>query len=306
MPGHGDRGPTLEIFSYDEHEEQPEPVPNRLGYGHLAFAVDDVSRTLALVVESGGRPLGEVVSREVPGVGTLTFAYVRDPEANVLELQHFAEARPMPAREAYERWAKSYEEDANATRDLDAIVLRELLPVLHGKDVLELGCGTGKNTPALVPGARSVTAVDFSDAMLARARARGLGGVTFVRHDLRQPLPFADASFDLVTCDLVLEHLPELAPAFAEVARVLRASGQLIVIELHPFRQLVGKRAKFTSADGAEVPVEAHVHTISEYFAATAAAGLRVAELGEWLDGGSPLGSDASALPRVMSLRAVR
>jgi glyoxylase I family protein len=90
LPGCGADGPTLEIFEYDEVLAQEEPVPNRAGYGHLAFSVDDVEAALAAVVAEGGRRLGEIVSVEVPGVGTLRFTYARDPEGNILELQRWS------------------------------------------------------------------------------------------------------------------------------------------------------------------------------------------------------------------------
>lgn len=87
LPGHGERGPTLEIFQYDEVVAQTSPVANRAGFGHLAFAVDDVAETLRALVAAGGNAHGEVVSTVVPGAGTLTFTYARDPEGNLLELQ---------------------------------------------------------------------------------------------------------------------------------------------------------------------------------------------------------------------------
>jgi len=80
---------TLEVFEYAEALERPEPAPNRLGYGHLAFAVDDVEVAVERVVRHGGRRLGEVVTRDVEGAGKLTFTYVRDPEGNVIELQRW-------------------------------------------------------------------------------------------------------------------------------------------------------------------------------------------------------------------------
>lgn len=87
LPGFGDGGPTLEIFQYEEMEEQSKPVANRVGLGHLGFAVDDVAATLAEVIAAGGSALGEVVQTQVEGVGTLTFTYARDPEGNLIELQ---------------------------------------------------------------------------------------------------------------------------------------------------------------------------------------------------------------------------
>jgi predicted enzyme related to lactoylglutathione lyase len=87
LPGCGESGPTLEIFSYAAMEERPMPVANRKGFGHLAFAVDDVPCTLEQVVAAGGKAVGEVVVRVVPGVGTLTFVYAADPEGNLIEIQ---------------------------------------------------------------------------------------------------------------------------------------------------------------------------------------------------------------------------
>lgn len=90
LPGYeelGARGPTLEIFQYDEVAAQATPVANRAGFGHLAFGVDDVAATLAAMIAAGGAAHGEVVRTQVAGVGTLTFTYARDPEGNLLELQ---------------------------------------------------------------------------------------------------------------------------------------------------------------------------------------------------------------------------
>ncbi len=89
LPGHGATGPTLEVFSYDALVEQSHPVANRLGYGHLAFAVDDVAAAITAVVAHGGSP-GEIVHHDVPGAGRLEFAYARDPEGNLIELQRWS------------------------------------------------------------------------------------------------------------------------------------------------------------------------------------------------------------------------
>lgn len=89
LPGHGDRGPTLEIFSYQPLDDAPASPANRRGYGHLAFHVEDVSGALERVLHHGGSRLGEIVQHEVPGAGHLTFTYCRDPEGNILELQNW-------------------------------------------------------------------------------------------------------------------------------------------------------------------------------------------------------------------------
>ena len=89
LPGHGENGPTLEVYSYAAMLEKPAPHANRQGYGHLAFAVEDVHETLAEVLAHGGTALGEVVTTAVPGAGEVTFVYAADPEGNLLELQQW-------------------------------------------------------------------------------------------------------------------------------------------------------------------------------------------------------------------------
>jgi predicted enzyme related to lactoylglutathione lyase len=90
LPGYGDGGPTLEIFQYEDLAERPETAVNRPGFGHVAFAVGDVAATVEAVRAAGGSNVGEIVSLQVPGAGTVTFAYLTDPEGNVVEVQHWA------------------------------------------------------------------------------------------------------------------------------------------------------------------------------------------------------------------------
>jgi catechol 2,3-dioxygenase-like lactoylglutathione lyase family enzyme len=88
LPGHGDRGPTLEIFEYLEQLERPPgTLANRPGFTHIAFEVDDVAAARARVLAAGGSDVGEMVTAAVDGAGTITFTYVADPEGNIIELQ---------------------------------------------------------------------------------------------------------------------------------------------------------------------------------------------------------------------------
>ncbi len=87
LPGYGDAGPTLEIFQYSPALEHAVPAANRLGFGHVAFAVDDIAVARAAVLAAGGGDLGKVVHREISGAGRIVFVYMTDPEGNILELQ---------------------------------------------------------------------------------------------------------------------------------------------------------------------------------------------------------------------------
>jgi len=89
LPGHGDRGPTLEIFEYTDTVSRDPLRPNHTGFGHIAFRVDDVAAAVEVVLSEGGARVGEVVTSAIPGAGILTFAYVRDPDGNIIELQRW-------------------------------------------------------------------------------------------------------------------------------------------------------------------------------------------------------------------------
>lgn len=217
------------------------------------------------------------------------------------------ESRPADAgaeiARAYDRWSRTYDTDANTTRDLDAEVLRRSSLAIDGRDVLELGCGTGKNTGWIAERARRVIGMDFSPGMLEVARARvPLDRVTLVQHDVRERWPVDDASVDLVIGNLILEHLSSVAPIFAEAARVLRPSGLMYSCELHPYRQLRGGQAHFTDEWSGEVVfAPAFQHTIAEYVNAAVAAGLKIQRLDEWTETTAP-----PAIPRLLSLQLTR
>ncbi len=89
LPGYGEDGPTLEVFSYSPTLDAPHPAPNRPGFGHIAFAVEDVSRVAERVLAEGGSMSGTPVTVEVENAGIITFVYVRDPEGNTIELQRW-------------------------------------------------------------------------------------------------------------------------------------------------------------------------------------------------------------------------
>lgn len=89
LPGHGEGGPTLEIFEFDPQLPRPETALHRPGFSHLAFEVPDVDATRAAVLRWGGRDFGRQVTIDIPGAGRLTLVYLADPEGNLIELQRW-------------------------------------------------------------------------------------------------------------------------------------------------------------------------------------------------------------------------
>jgi predicted enzyme related to lactoylglutathione lyase len=90
LPGYGDDGPTLEIFSYNVLASRGQTAVNRPGLGHLAFSVDDVNATRKAVLQAGGQAVGEIVTTQIATGAGVTWCYVTDPEGNIIELQSWS------------------------------------------------------------------------------------------------------------------------------------------------------------------------------------------------------------------------
>jgi SAM-dependent methyltransferase len=110
--------------------------------------------------------------------------------------------------------------------------------------------------------------------MLATARAKLPAG-EFREGDL-EALPLGSGSVDAAVCALAMVHLPEIATAIAELGRVVRPGGRVIISDVHPFVVMLGWQAQFRTADGGAGFMRLHPHLPSEYCQAAAAAGLRV------------------------------
>ena len=131
----------------------------------------------------------------------------------------------MATRHDYDRQAETYD----ATRGASPSVLGPVLEALAGApgpDLLDVGGGTGNYAVALREHGFRPTVLDFNEAMLARARAKGLP----VLQGDAAALPFADASWDAVTMISMLHHVPDWAAAMREAVRVLRPGGRLAVM----------------------------------------------------------------------------
>ena len=178
-------------------------------------------------------------------------------------------------RDGYDRWAHVYDHDANPLPALEEPHVREALGDVRRHDVLDLGCGTGRHTVRLVEAGARVTAVDFSEKMLERARRKvGAADVRFIVHDLHEPLPLRDACFDVVVSGLVLEHLRDPEGFFIEARRVLRPGGRAVVSAMHPAMFLRGSRARFTDPDSGEVVAPGSLpHRLGDFVMAALRAG---------------------------------
>lgn len=188
----------------------------------------------------------------------------------------------MSVQEAYNHWSATYDTDENLTRDLDQAVTRDTLADLQCKSILEVGCGTGKNTALLAQIGDRVHALDFSEGMLKRAKEKLVSdNVIFLVADITKQWPCADESADLVVCNLVLEHIEDLSFVFSEAFRSLIEGGRFFICELHPFRQYQGTKARFQRNQGT-TEIQAFVHHISDFLEAAEKNGLTFKGCREW------------------------
>ena len=203
----------------------------------------------------------------------------------------------MDIQNAYNEWSEIYDTNTNLTRDLDQKVTRASLADERFDSILELGCGTGKNSTFLIQIGRQVHALDFSQGMIEKAKEKARAeNIRFSVADLTRPWPCEDKAYDLITCNLVLEHIEDLAHIFSEAARVLEPDGRFFINELHPFKQYQGTKARFEGRAGS-VEVDAFVHHISDFTKAAEGHGFQLLRLDEyWHE------EDQNKPPRLISL----
>jgi ubiquinone/menaquinone biosynthesis C-methylase UbiE len=181
----------------------------------------------------------------------------------------------VPTSTGYDQWAAIYDHDANPLPALEEPLVGELLGDVRGLEILDLGCGTGRHSIRMAAAGAHVTAVDFSAGMLEQAREKaGEGNIGFQVHDLSQPLPFAEKTFDRVLCALVVDHIEDLDRLFAEMHRVCRPTGNVVVSGMHPAMMLRGVQARFRLPEtDREIRVASYQHQMSDYVMAAARAG---------------------------------
>jgi len=190
----------------------------------------------------------------------------------------------MSVRESYNIWAKSYDQVDNPTRDLDKKATEETLRKLDFTHVLELGCGTGKNSQWLGQNAERVISIDFSEEMLKIARKKvKIKHLTFFQHDLNEMWPIQPEYMDLITCNLTLEHINDLNFIFQQAYNILKPGGHFFICELHPFKQYRGSKARFETEAGDHV-LETYVHHVSSFTGAARLNNFRLKKLNEWFD----------------------
>jgi ubiquinone/menaquinone biosynthesis C-methylase UbiE/DNA-binding transcriptional ArsR family regulator len=195
---------------------------------------DGTSRCYALTIDrldERSRRLWELVHESL--AESVAVGLDRRRREQVLERRRDRDTQAFFSDVADE-WDRLRGELFGATSDL------QLLPALLDPAVVvgDLGCGSGRIAAAIAPYARSVVGVDSSPEMLevARSRLAGFGNVELVEGRIEK-LPLPSVSLDLALVVHLLHHVTDPSAALAEVARVLRPGGRLVIADVlpHPY-----------------------------------------------------------------------
>lgn len=202
----------------------------------------------------------------------------------------------MLNEQLYDTWSATYDTQENKTRDLEKLAARQIISSIPFETVIELGCGTGKNTVWLAEKAKCVIAVDSSKQMQEVAKQKIKNhNVDFIQADITKTWNLGSAEANLIMCSLILEHIEDLDFVFREVFSHLAANGHFYICELHPFRQYSGSKARFETADGIRI-LECFTHHISDYAETARKNNFHLIQLNEWFDAG-----DREDVPRLIS-----
>lgn len=187
----------------------------------------------------------------------------------------------LSVQSAYDRWSKSYDDYDNPMVFAAGQVIATNLGDLSGVSLFEFGCGTGRNLAQIKAlGAKTLSGCDFSEGMLEVGRNRDQTFQTF-QHDMNLRSDVSSASIDVALFCLTLEHIEDLQFPLQEAKRIVRPSGRIEIIEIHPFVSMGGVAAHFKD-NGEEVHMPTYPHQFADYLKAFRDLSLSVIRCREW------------------------
>ncbi|GAA2912370.1 hypothetical protein GCM10010443_88930 [Actinoplanes cyaneus] len=174
----------------------------------------------------------------------------------------------------YRIWSATYDQPGNGLFGFEEAFVHDVIDALPVGTALDAACGTGRHAQYLARRGHRVIGVDSSPEMLTYARKR-VPAAEFREGQLHE-LPLPDNHVDIAVCGLALAHLRDLRPAFAELARVLRPGGHLIITDVHHEMVALGSVPHIRSAAGEPQLIPSYRHRASDYLNAALPLGLHL------------------------------
>lgn len=202
----------------------------------------------------------------------------------------------MSNSDDYNAWSDIYDVNENKTRDLERSVALQLLADHQFETLIELGCGTGKNTHWLIDKADHIMALDFSEKMMEKAKNKLVSHkVQFFHRDIDLKWELPKSGVSAISCSLTLEHISNLDHIFKEASFYLKNNGIFYICELHPFKQYAGSKARFEANNKINV-LKTYTHNMTDYLLAARKHCFEPKKIDEWFDD-----KERSEIPRLIS-----
>jgi len=187
------------------------------------------------------------------------------------------------AKEQFDRQAAQYDRQWNTWSEETLGWLLDHADPRAGDFVLDVATGTGFTALAFAPHVETVIGLDVSSGMLAQARKqageRRIANAVF-QEGAAEALPFADGTFDIVTCRIAPHHFLDIRKFLAESARVLKPGGRLMLVDTTVPDDSPEAAQWQNGAEAVRDPSHVRNHTPGEWRAMTEAAGLTVSACG--------------------------
>jgi ubiquinone/menaquinone biosynthesis C-methylase UbiE len=170
--------------------------------------------------------------------------------------------RALHNNRSFDIWAQSYDTQLNPLVMLEERYLKQLLPEVSDRHVLDAGCGSGRwltYLSGLNP--HTLRGIDTSPAMLQLASQKNIPGVELLQCS-SDVTPFADHSFDLILSSFVLSYIEDVRRLAVEIDRIARNGCDLFLSDMHPETQvrLAWKRS-FRSSEG-KIELDSVTHNL--------------------------------------------
>jgi len=183
--------------------------------------------------------------------------------------KHEEKRKYVPVEKQYKKWAKEYDEYANILIFLEEKKVKSFLGKVKGKDILDYGCGTGRNAIPLAKKGANVTCIDFTQAMLNEAKKKAKKAkvkIDVKRKDITKYKP--DKKFDIIISALVLDHIRNLKKVVNIINKASKIDTEVIITNVHPELLRKDVNPKTGKAQGYLVEgfkTDQYYHPISEY-----------------------------------------
>lgn len=180
----------------------------------------------------------------------------------------------MSALEGHRLWAPGYDSTLNPVLALETRMLKQLLCPIASTCFIDVACGTGRWMTYVRQQGAKVFGIDFCTEMLTEAEKKPeLSGRSALAEASRLPIRARVA--DIVLCSFAAGYFPYLNRAVAEMARILKPQGKLIISDLHPVAVSAGWTRSFRR-DDLVVEMEHYHPSIDEFQSASEGAGLQL------------------------------